>query len=581
MIKHWRLFPKYATLIVSLVAGLLVISGGIGAYFSVSETELRLAELQEEKAKAAAIRIEQFVLDIDHQVGWAALPVTSGSGKELEPRKFALLKLLRQVPAVSEAAWVDADGRERIRVSRLAMDTADGNVDVSQNALFQRAKSGPTQFGPVYFLKDTEPYMQVARPALGGGVVMAEVNLKLVWNVVSRIKVGNAGVTYVVDKNGILVAHTDISLVLKQTSMASLEHVAGAQRGEVQTRGVDIDGQRVITASAPVEFLHWNVFVETPRSEALQAIYPVLIRAALLLLAGLLISMLASYLLAKKLVRPLAVLREGAEAIGSGHFDQTIDIKTGDELEILADQFNRMGARLKESYADLERKVEERTVQLKLEQARTKDLLHSILPADVAAELAATGESRPARYESATILFTDFSGFTQAVSNIPADRIVSELNELFTAFDDITDRCGVERIKTIGDAYMAAAGLPKICGDHAQRCVRAGLDIARYIDDRNRTSAFKWGVRVGIHSGPVVAGVVGKRKYAFDIWGDTVNIASRLENSGEVGRVNISAYTFDLVQHDFECEYRGKIDAKGKGAIDMYFVVGERSRGTA
>jgi len=231
---------------------------------------------------------------------------------------------------------------------------------------------------------------------------------------------------------------------------------------------------------------------------------------------------------------------------------------------------------LKRSEHELEEKVSQRTLELQHEQIHTKELLHNILPVEIAEELSATGGARPARHESVTILFTDFSGFTQAVSAMPADRMVGELNEIFAAFDDITDECGVEKIKTIGDAYMAAAGLPKACPDHAQRCVRAGLRMVDYLEQRNRTAAFKWSLRLGLHSGPVVAGVVGKRKYAYDIWGDTVNIASRMESSGEIGRVNISAYTYDLVREEFDCEYRGKVDAKGKGQIDMYFVKGPR-----
>ena len=249
----------------------------------------------------------------------------------------------------------------------------------------------------------------------------------------------------------------------------------------------------------------------------------------------------------------------------------------------VADRFNqfrkeRMQAQmalvvsLKQSEADLERKVTERTNDLELERSRTVSLLHNILPAEVARELSTTGKAHSARHESATVLFTDFNGFTQAAASMPADRMVAELNEVFAAFDDICDEEGVEKIKTIGDAYMAAAGLPKPCDDHAQRCVRAGLRMVAFVDKRNADSSFKWRLRVGIHSGPVVAGVVGKRKYAFDIWGDTVNIAARMESAGEPGRVNVSAYTRDLVRRDFECEYRGKVDAKGKGEVDMYFV---------
>ena len=229
---------------------------------------------------------------------------------------------------------------------------------------------------------------------------------------------------------------------------------------------------------------------------------------------------------------------------------------------------------LQRTERELEEKVSQRTLELQHEQNRTKELLHNILPVEIADELSATGSARPARHESVSILFTDFSGFTQAVSAMPADRMVGELNEIFAQFDSITDACGVEKIKTVGDAYMAAAGLPKACSDHAQRCVRAGLRMIEYLENRNRASAFKWSVRIGVHSGPVVAGVVGSKKYAYDIWGDTVNIASRMESSGEIGRVNVSAYTYDLIREEFDCEYRGKVDAKGKGQIDMYFVKG-------
>jgi class 3 adenylate cyclase len=157
---------------------------------------------------------------------------------------------------------------------------------------------------------------------------------------------------------------------------------------------------------------------------------------------------------------------------------------------------------------------------------------------------------------------------------MPADRMVEELNQIFAAFDDITHEMGVEKIKTIGDAYMAAAGLFDDAPDHAQRCVEAGLRMIAFMERRNAEAAFKWHLRIGVHSGPVVSGVVGKRKYAYDIWGDAVNIASRMESAGESGRVNVSAYTFDLIRESFKCTYRGKITAKGKGEIDMYFVDG-------
>lgn len=227
---------------------------------------------------------------------------------------------------------------------------------------------------------------------------------------------------------------------------------------------------------------------------------------------------------------------------------------------------------LQRSEHELEAKVALRTAQLQGEQARTKDLLANILPNHVIDELTATGKVRPAEHKLATILFTDLAGFTQATASMPADRMVAELNDIFAAFDDITRQEGVEKIKTIGDAYMAVAGLSSNQSDHAQRCTRVALRMQEFMAQRNQKSAFKWSLRVGIHSGPVISGVVGKHKYAFDVWGDSVNLAARMESSGEVGRVNVSAYTYDLLDGAFECEYRGKVDAKGKGEVDMYFV---------
>jgi len=214
--------------------------------------------------------------------------------------------------------------------------------------------------------------------------------------------------------------------------------------------------------------------------------------------------------------------------------------------------------------------------RLASEHERSDQLLLNILPAPIAKELTTMGSARPASHAAATILFTDFSGFTQTSSAMPAERMVAELNDIFSAFDDICLEYGIEKIKTIGDAYMAAAGLPIPSSTHAHCCIDAGLRMVSFIEQRNLSSAFKWGLRVGIHSGPVVAGVVGKHKYAYDVWGDTVNIASRMESAGVVGKVNISAYTFDLVKDRFECEYRGKVDAKGKGPIDMYLVIAGR-----
>jgi len=225
----------------------------------------------------------------------------------------------------------------------------------------------------------------------------------------------------------------------------------------------------------------------------------------------------------------------------------------------------------------LEDEIQLRTQELIAEQARTQELLHNMLPAKIVKELSTTGKTIPVRYDAATILFADLCDFAYASAIMPPDRMLVEINEIFAAFDNIVNECGIEKIKTIGDAYMAAAGIPEPCKDHAQRCAYAGLKMLNYITERNQSATFKWSLRIGIHSGPVVAGVVGTKRYAYDIWGDTVNIASRMESSGESMRVNTSAYTYDLIRNQFICEYRGKIDVKAKGALDMYFINGVTS----
>jgi class 3 adenylate cyclase len=212
------------------------------------------------------------------------------------------------------------------------------------------------------------------------------------------------------------------------------------------------------------------------------------------------------------------------------------------------------------------------------EKKRSDELLLNILPQETAEELKATGTAKTKSFDLVSVLFTDFKNFTQASEILTPEELVAEINHCYSGFDHIITKYGIEKIKTIGDSYMCAGGLPVPNNTHPFDVVSAGLEMVNFIEknkkEREANGQPYFELRLGIHTGPVVAGIVGIKKFAYDIWGDTVNTASRMESSGHIGKVNISGSTYELVKEKFTCTHRGKIEAKNKGGIDMYFVEG-------
>lgn len=220
----------------------------------------------------------------------------------------------------------------------------------------------------------------------------------------------------------------------------------------------------------------------------------------------------------------------------------------------------------------VESELKKRTKELETEKIKTDELLHNIFPSEIVRELKLKGSVSPKHYDSVSILFTDFYRFTELSSKLSPERLLSELNDIFTKFDSIIIEFGLEKLKTIGDSYMIVGGLPNQMPNHPVQIIKAALAMFDYLEGRNKNSDLNWQMKAGVHTGPCVAGIVGINKFTYDVWGDTVNIASRMESNCEPGKVNISEATYNYVKDYFNCEGRG-----GVGKFDMYFINGVKS----
>ena len=225
---------------------------------------------------------------------------------------------------------------------------------------------------------------------------------------------------------------------------------------------------------------------------------------------------------------------------------------------------------------EAENEIRKKNRELAIEKKRSDELLLNVLPYETAEELKQFGKALPKHYDLTTVLFTDFINFSRIAENITPEQLVSELDNYFIKFDSIISKYNLEKIKTIGDAYMCAGGIPVANKSNPFIVVLAGLEIQRLMKEIRlqyiESNKIAWGLRLGIHSGNLITGVVGEKKFAYDIWGDTVNTASRIESAGEVEKVNISGSTYNIIKDFFDCSYRGKIQVKNKGEIEMYFV---------
>jgi signal transduction histidine kinase len=383
--RRGRLVRHYFLISVILISGGLISSGVLEIYFRYQESQENLSLLQQEVAAAAAFKVEQFIQQIEVALRTATKsPVIARKGisDEFQPE---LTRLLLVMPAIEEVTALDLTGGVRLRASRFRAILPEDKVEQPPQTALEKAKHGKSFFGPVYFARGSEPYNSIAVPIerFAGdfiGILWAKVNLKYIWEVIQDIKVGKAGYAYIVTRSGDLVAHPDLSLVLRRQNLSHLSQVRAAfyagSGPEKHASVISENPQRgkIFASFAFIPALDWAVLIERPLDEAYAPLYASVFRTSSLLLIGLGMALLASIFVARRVVRPLELLRWGTERIGVGDLNHKLEIKTGDELEVLADEFNRMAVALKQSYESLEAKVHERTQELRAANERLRDL---------------------------------------------------------------------------------------------------------------------------------------------------------------------------------------------------------------
>jgi adenylate cyclase len=565
------LFQKYFVAMFIAVVVPLLANGASEAWFGYRDERANISQRLHTEATAAAGKIQAFLDNIRGQLEWTVqLPWSEGSG---ERHRFDVLRLLRQVPAVVDVVLVDGQGRERLHVSRTDPDVIDAGTDRADDPAFLGARASRVWYGPVTLHQGSEPYMTIAvagsRESVG--VTIAIINLKLIWDVISSIHVGKAGEAFALDRDGRLVAHPDISLVLRgddDLAAAALRQLQAASRaaGDDAVTGEDAEHRTVLAAMARIAGPDWTAVVEQPKDEALAPLRQALWRTAILVLLGAMFAAILAYLLARRMARPIRLLEEGAARIGAGRFDQRIRIATGDELERLAQRFNQMAGELalsqerSERIARLKRFLSPQVAEL-VEQEGQDDLLEG-------------------HRAEVVVVFCDLRGFTAFSANAEPDEIMGVLAEYYEALGAIIVRYAATLTSFSGDGLMLLLNAPVRCPDDpAERAVRMAIDMQNSVQAviaAWRRRGHQIGFGVGLARGEATVGRIGyEGRLDYTAIGSVTNLASRLCSAAEDRQILIDAVAASSVRGAIALESLGTRLLKGfDEAVPVFTVAG-------
>lgn len=538
-VPRTSLFKKYFCALFAAAVVPLLIAGGSEAWFGYHDQRARLNDLLNAEARFAAVNIHDFIEGIRDQLGWTVqLPWSEDTG---DRHRLDALRLLRQVPAVESLSLVDADGRERLFVSRIGLNRIEGGDDQSAKPAVVGARSDRIWFGPVTFLGGSEPYMTIAIAGnrSADGVAVAEVNLKFIWEVISGIRVGQTGDAFVLDRPGRLVAHPDISLVLRadeteQQPLQILRTTILARPGQAAT-GQDIAGKTMLAAMTQIPGVDWSVIVKQPLAEAFAPIYAALWRTGTLLVAGAALAAALAYWLSQRMIGPIRLLEDGVARIGAGQFDHRISLATGDEFERLATRFNEMAS------------------ELAVSQERSEHIsrLKRFLAPQVAELVDRTGDDSvlDGRRVEVVVVFCDLRGFTAFSAQTRPEIIIGVLREYYGALEKVVSAHGAALINFTGDGAMVLVNAPVSCSDPALRAVNMASDMQLSVQKLLigwRALNHRLGFGIGLAMGPATVGRIGsENRLDYSAVGNVVNLASRLCSSAEDTEIlidSIAAY---------------------------------------